>query len=72
MNQPMEPIASPAGLTKREYFAAIALQGLLINGSHRLQSQEAFGVAESRFAEIAVRLADETLTRLQCDPDDPF
>jgi hypothetical protein len=45
------------GLTKREYFAAIALQGLLSNSGQRPQSKE-------RFAEMAVSIADALLQEL--------
>lgn len=67
MNQPTEPtIAPPAGLTKREYFAAIALQGLLSNGGHRFSPVviDCEYISESRFAEVAVWLADLLIEQL--------
>jgi hypothetical protein len=55
------------GLTKREYFAAMALQGLLANGSHRLQVAEACVIGEGRFAEVAVWMADKLIQELNSD-----
>jgi hypothetical protein len=52
------------GLTKREYFATIALQGLLAGGAHRLIAQECHVIVESRFAEVAVNMADALIAEL--------
>ena len=43
------------GLTKREYFAAIAMQGLLVEGESYF---------EATHAEIAVKHADELIAEL--------
>lgn len=44
-----------AGLTKREYFAAMALQGILIQDNYR----------EEFYAETAVKLADALIEELE-------
>ena len=49
---------SPTGLTKREYFAGLAMQGLLANQAfHRLDSKQV--------AELSIRRADELLKQLE-------
>jgi hypothetical protein len=45
------------GLTKREYFAGIALQGILSN--HGVQTDT------SDFTKVAIQLADELLKQLE-------
>ncbi len=45
------------GLTKREYFTALAMQGILSRGS--------IGLSDETVAERAVRIADETLDELE-------
>ena len=45
------------GLTKREYFAGLAMQGLLSNS-------ERIGTAD-RYAEISIEFADELLKQLE-------
>ena len=47
-----------SGLTKREYFAAAALQGILSNS-------EAFKKFEKGFSEMAVSIADALLIELE-------
>ena len=60
----------PPDLTKREYFAIVALHGLLINGAHRLQRDPSGGVTadgyliEYKFTNVATVLADELIDRL--------
>lgn len=47
------------GLTKREYFAGLAMQGIMANGGHE------FGVTHKQIiAEIAIAHADELLKQL--------
>jgi hypothetical protein len=45
------------GLTKREYFAGLAMQGILASGSY----------SEEEIATCAVNLADDLLIQLQND-----
>lgn len=54
------------GMSKREYFAAIALQGLLCNGAHRLQVEEGTGyvIDEEGFAQVAVEMAEALIKEL--------
>lgn len=52
------------GLTKREYFAAIALQGLLVNSAHGLLAGESHCVKEEQFAEFAVSMANALIQEL--------
>lgn len=47
------PDKEPLGLTKREYFAGLALQGIITNGSRY-----------NDFAKTAVELADKLLAEL--------
>lgn len=50
------------GLTKREYFAAMALQGLLTRVPNRHNGETDLGVSESkRIAEEAVIMSDELI-----------
>lgn len=59
--------------TKREQFAAIALQGLLANGVHRLCPADLYTIepsSEARFAEVAVWLADALIAKLE-KPNEP-
>lgn len=51
------PSVTHLGLTKREYFAGLAMQGLLSNS-------ERIGTAD-RYAEISIEFADELLKQLE-------
>jgi len=51
------------GLTKREYFAGLAMQGLINHGSHNR------GLASGAFAEDAVIIADALLKELEREKD---
>ena len=61
------------GLTKREYFAAMALQGILANSSNshpdimgvNANSQERGFIASSMATKQAVQYADDILNRLE-------
>ena len=66
-HKPINPIldwnelkADTAGLTKREYFAGLAMQGLMAN-SHN----EVVSLSESEIAEWAIGVADELLKQLE-------
>lgn len=48
------------GLTKREYFAGLAMQGILANSNNRKQSD----FTHIDFAYMAVKQADELLKQL--------
>lgn len=61
---PGEPICTHYGLTKREYFAGVALQGLLAEGS---QITEADSIAG--YAHDAVRFADALLAALNAEKE---
>jgi len=52
-----EPMDMPTGLTKREYFAAMAMQGILANTSEEF-------INSSAIANVAVRCADALLLAL--------
>jgi hypothetical protein len=53
------------GLSKREYFAGLAMQGLLTRLPNRHNGETDLGVIESkRIAEEAVIMADKLLTEL--------
>lgn len=52
-------LAGALGLTKREYFAAAALQGLLSNGG--LNAEQ---VSSEKFAQWAVEQADDLIKAL--------
>ena len=53
------------GLTKREYFASLAMQGLLTRVPKRLDGQADLGILESkRIAEESVIMADELIKAL--------
>ena len=55
-----------AGLTKREYFAGLAMQGLLTRVPDRHNGETDLGVLESqRIAEEAVIMADKLLNQLE-------
>lgn len=47
------------GLTKREYFAAMAMQGILAGGAYYMEQSEQNGIAED-----STRLADALLAEL--------
>ena len=51
------------GLTKREYFAGLAMQGLLSNNTIELPGDDEFEFAE--FSEVCVRYADSLLKQLE-------
>lgn len=58
------------GLTKREYFAGLVLQGLLANQNTAHQINIAFGKVDSNKANIivtntAINIADELLKQLE-------
>ena len=64
-NKPINPIldmnqnlSNLIGLTKREYFAGLAMQGLLANDSHAYLKND-------DVAEWAVKIADELLKQLE-------
>lgn len=53
------------GLTKREYFASMAMQGLLTRVPKRLDGETDLGILESkRIAEESVIMADELIKAL--------
>ena len=52
----IDPEFTAEGLTKREYFAAMAMQGMVSND---------FRGTTSQFAKIAIELADELLKQLE-------
>ena len=53
------------GLTKREYFAAIAMQGLLTRVPERWGHETDLGITESkRISEESVMIADELIKAL--------
>ncbi len=64
-----QPQPTPPPLTKREYFASLALQGLLINqyATKRFleQAQGNYESIPGLMAEGAVRLADALIERLE-------
>ena len=56
------------GLTKREYFAGLAMQGLLTRVPYRHNEETDLGILESvRIAEEAVLMADTLLAALLID-----
>lgn len=68
-NQPINPINHSQdtyfGLTKREYFAAMAMQGLLANPNiarHNASNDEARHIL---FSKVCVQYADELLKKLE-------
>ena len=58
---------SPTGLTKREYFAGLAMQGLMSNpefikgGSFDFESRK----TAERVSRISTKVADELLTQIE-------
>jgi hypothetical protein len=66
-NNPISPIVSAegwlccTGLTKREYFAAMAMQGLLSNSNYDIHEDGAFDFV----AEDAISFADAILKQLE-------
>lgn len=55
-----------SGLTKREYFAGLAMQGLLVNGPlGESMKREGFEKAKVLIAESAAGFADSLLTELE-------
>ena len=60
----MDPIEFPTGLTKREYFAAMAMQGLMaVNDKGKELRNWDMAVREA--AKISVMMADALLTELE-------
>lgn len=53
------------GLTKREYFAAMAMQGLLACPNDRNNSNKEWGTSHFLTAKNAVSIADELLKQLE-------
>ena len=54
------------GLTKREYFAAIVMQGLVSNSKHRQEyNGESYLMSSEIYAEQAVSLADALIEQLK-------
>jgi hypothetical protein len=54
------------GLSKREYFAGLAMQGLLARVPHRHNGETALGIIKSeRIANESVIMADKLLKKLQ-------
>lgn len=70
-NEPINPIggggASSIGLTKREYFAALAMQGLLANSYQQdYLNQSPLSLASNiEIAEMAVKQADKLILFLE-------
>ena len=63
--QPINPIVMEntlPGLTKREYFAGLAMQGMLANSY-----PDTMGFNEEQIAKIAINYTDELLKQLQND-----
>lgn len=61
------PSGQQAGLTKREYFAAMCLQGILSNKFSTHSPQEAIKnwyISEDHAAEVAENYADALIARL--------
>lgn len=58
---PKNTVEDYGGLTKREYFAAMALQGMLAN-------KDAADFSKEACAEICIGYTDELLTQLENDP----
>lgn len=62
------PVSCWEGLSKREFFAALALQGLLASTSWRLDEELRFfehqAPSSQSLAEIAVEQADELIKQL--------
>ncbi|MCT4035587.1 hypothetical protein HZQ14_19385 [Elizabethkingia anophelis] len=52
-----------SGLTKREYFAGLAMQGMLLNGGMMINGQKYF--APDTIAKLAIQQADELLQQLE-------
>lgn len=53
------------GITKREYFAALAMQGLLANSFDDHQGQPLSTASYADIADIAVKHADAVLAHLE-------
>lgn len=57
--EPNQPAFTNDGLSKREYFASMAMQGLLTRVPKRLDGETDLGILESkRIAEESVIMAD--------------
>lgn len=57
---------SSGGLTKREYFAGLAMQGLCASGNESYQVNGSF-VSPQPLIDDAIRIADELLKQLSHD-----
>lgn len=55
----------PTGITKREYFAAMAMQGILSSCDGNIQGMEPNEPNMKYFAELSVKAADELLKQLE-------
>ena len=53
----------PTGLSKREYFAGLAMQGMLLNGGMMINGEKCF--APDTIAKLAIQQADELLQQLK-------
>lgn len=59
-----------SGLTKREYFAGLAMQGLLTRVPYRNDGEVDLGILESkRIASEAVYMADALLLELEAEQE---
>ena len=56
-----------SGLTKREYFAGLAMQGLLANCNGGMTSGGSYTFSPNGISELAVLHADELLKQLEDD-----
>lgn len=52
-----------SGLTKREYFAGLAMQGMLLNGGMMINGEKSF--APDTISKLAIQQADELLKHLE-------
>lgn len=66
LNGEMITLLGSSGLTKREYFAAAALQGILANGRASLRSIESIVIDSAR---VAVAQADALLRELSSNKE---
>jgi len=69
-NQSSAPSLQGIGLTKREYFAGLAMQGLLTRVSSRHGNELDLGILESkRIASESVYMADALLSELEAEQE---
>jgi hypothetical protein len=57
-------MAAQSGITKREYFAAMAMQGLVANS----ELSEKHGIPQTETSELAVKMADALIAELNKEP----